>query len=63
MDVTTISQIIGSMGFPIAACIAMFWFLNEETKSHKEETKNMTEALNDMRLAIVKLTDAIDRDN
>ena len=27
MDVSSIVQVIGSLGFPIAACIAVFWYL------------------------------------
>lgn len=37
MDVTAITQIISTLGFPIAACVALFWYLNKERESHKEE--------------------------
>ena len=41
-----IMQLIGSLGFPIAACCAMFYYLQKEQASHKEEMQLMTEALN-----------------
>lgn len=41
-----IMQLIGSLGFPIAACCAMFYYLQKEQTSHKEEMQLMTEALN-----------------
>lgn len=46
MDVTQIMQAIGSLGFPIVACCALFYYLNKEQESHKEEMQLMTEALN-----------------
>lgn len=39
-------QLIGSLGFPIAACCAMFYYLQKEQAAHKEEMQLMTEALN-----------------
>lgn len=33
MDVTTVTTLIGSFGFPIVACIAMAWYINN---THKE---------------------------
>ena len=39
MDITTITSLIGSLGFPIAVCIACFWFINKTLN-------NITQALN-----------------
>lgn len=46
MDINMITQLVGALGFPIAACIALFWYLNKERESHHEEMQNMTQALN-----------------
>lgn len=46
MDVTQIMQAIGSLGFPIVACCALFYYLNKEQESHKAEMQMVTEALN-----------------
>lgn len=46
MDVTVFTQIIGSLGFPIACCIALFWYINKIEKAHKEEMDKMSEAIN-----------------
>lgn len=32
-----IVQIISTVGFPIASCCLMFWFLNKEQETHKNE--------------------------
>lgn len=46
MDINTLTQLIGALGFPISACIALFWYLNKERESHHEEMQSMTHALN-----------------
>ena len=37
MDVSAVSQIIGSLGFPIAVAIACFWYINKQEEQHKQE--------------------------
>lgn len=39
MDVSTITNLIGGLGFPIAVCIVLFWFINKTLN-------NITTALN-----------------
>lgn len=41
-----IIQAIGSVGFPIVACIYMAYIHNESEIRHSEERKEMTEAVN-----------------
>ena len=71
MDITTVTQIIMSIGFPIVACIAMAWYVREITNKHdeqiermnnqhKEEMKQVTEALNNNTLALQRLCDKLD---
>ena len=60
MDVATITQLIGSLGFPVACVIAMFWFWNKEREDHKMEMQKMTEALNNNTLALVKIETVLD---
>lgn len=47
-DVITIIQ---TVGFPIACAVAMFLMLQSEQKSHKEETKALTETVMDMKIS------------
>lgn len=46
MDVNVIIQAIGSVGFPIVACIYMAYIHNESEIRHSQERKEMTEAVN-----------------
>ena len=55
MDVTQIMQAIGTLGFPIVACCALFYYLNKEQESHKDEMRAVTEALNRNTEALLEL--------
>ena len=55
MDVTQVMQAIGSLGFPIVACCALFYYLNKEQESHKSEMQAVTEALNRNTDALLEL--------
>lgn len=55
MDLSAISQLIGSLGFPIAACVVMFYQNSkmQETLSKLSETLTlMSERLNDVEAAV-----------
>ncbi len=60
MDVAALSQLIGSIGFPIVACIACFYRMGQESDSHRQEMDKMTEALNNNTLVLTKLTQKLD---
>lgn len=50
MDIPTITTLIGSLGFPIAVCIACFWFINKTLN-------NITTALNNNTSVMKELLD------
>lgn len=60
MDIGVITQLIGSLGFPIACVVAMFFFWNKEREDHKTEMQKMTEALNNNTLALIKIESIIE---
>ena len=59
MDVEIIIQIISTVGFPIAMCVALLWYIKEISDKHKQETEKFTEALNNNTLVLQKLCDTI----
>lgn len=59
MDIGTIAQLVGSLGFPIVMCGALFWKMNSQDRDHKEEMDKITIALNNNTEAIIKLTSHI----
>lgn len=62
MDINTLIQLVGSLGFPIVACGALFWRMVKSGEQHKEEMSKMSEALNNNTAALVKLTEKIDKE-
>ena len=73
MDANTLITLIGSVGFPIVACIAMAVFfakvndnyrndIKEIQATHKEEVKAMTDAINNNTLVIQRLIDNMEGD-
>lgn len=69
-DISSIMQIIGTLGFPIAACIYLFYSMQKEREQnaaqreadrleHKREMEQMVSALNNNTLVIQKLVDTL----
>lgn len=56
MDAATLTQLIGSLGFPIAACIALFWQNAKQSEQHAAEMQAITEAVNNNTVAITELS-------
>lgn len=63
-------QIVSTVGFPIAMCLILAWYIKTRDDSHseqisrlntehKEEMSKMTEALNNNTLTIQKLVDLL----
>ena len=73
MDMNVVMQMVATLGFPIVACIAMGWFVYDNTKKHrdevsklneqhKEEMSQVTTALNNNTLALQRPCDKMDGD-
>ena len=63
MDTNVIVQLISSLGFPIACCMAMFWQNNRLNERHKEETTKLNEAINNNTIALNHLIDRLGGSN
>lgn len=73
MDVNGIIQVVSSLGFPVACCGVVGWYvkyisdknreqLDRIMQQHQSEMKEVTQALNNNTLAITRLTDYIEKD-
>lgn len=60
MTIADLTQIIGSLGFPIAMCIYMMYVNDRNNKRNNETTKELTNIINNNTVALTKLTDRID---
>lgn len=47
MDVQIIGQLIGSLGFPIVACCALFWLVDKNETRHTEEINSLRKTIED----------------
>ena len=55
MDVSAITQIVSTLGFPIVMCAALFWELDKSHAQHKEEIGKLSESLNNNTVVMEKL--------
>lgn len=55
MDVTMVTQLIGSLGFPIVCCGALFWYLVKEKDAHKAEMEELRKSVEANTTAINSL--------
>ena len=44
-NIDIIVSAISTVGFPIAMCVIMFWFLNREQQTHKEEMNELKDVI------------------
>lgn len=63
MDVTMLTQLIGSLGFPIVCCAYLFWENHNQRETHAEKEEKLTEAINKLTSAIDVLIEKEDKRN
>lgn len=51
----TILQAIGQYGFPVVIALVVLWYCVRMMDSHKEETKELTNAINNNNVALAEL--------
>lgn len=55
MDINAVTTIISSLGFPIAMCCALFWYMTKQRESHAEEAEKWREVLDGNTRILTKL--------
>lgn len=55
MNVTDITQFIGTLGFPIVCCGALFWYMIKEKDAHKAEMEELRKSVEANTYAINSL--------
>lgn len=55
MDVNMVAQLVGSLGFPIVCCGALFWYLVKEKDAHTEEMEELRKSVEANTTAINSL--------
>lgn len=73
MDANTLITMIGSLGFPIVACIGMAYFFSKINENYRQDIKELgnmnkaeidklTEAVNNNTIALTKLVEKLDKE-
>ena len=55
-----IANFISQIGFPIAVAVYMIYTNNKQTELHAAEQKEMTTAINELKIVIQALTDKLE---
>lgn len=45
MDANEIIQLVSNIGFPIAMCVILFFYMTKQNDKHKEEIDKLSETL------------------
>ena len=59
MDVSTLTQLIGSYGFPIVACGALFWYIVKEQRENRKVQDELKTAIQNNTDVMNKLCEAV----
>lgn len=59
MDYTAVAQLIGSLGFPIVACVMLYVRMEKQDENHKQEVSELTKAIQNNTLVMQKLIDRL----
>ena len=63
MEFNDIITAICTVGFPIVAYGALFWYVLKKDNEHRAEVEKMTEAINNNTIALTKLIERLDNEN
>lgn len=62
MDLTEIMTLISTVGFPIAACVALFLYMREENKAHRGQIDKFSESFDSNTEVMGKLLERMGED-
>lgn len=57
MDISSLPQLISTIGFPIVMCLSMLWYIKDITEKRNLEVEKFTNAINRNTIILQKLCD------
>ena len=45
MDIDSVTQLVSNVGFPVAVCIALFFYMEKQNERHENETDKLNETV------------------
>ena len=55
MDITTLTQLVGSLGFPIVACFYMAKMQEKQNEQHSKEVSELRKSVDNNTKAMIRL--------
>ncbi len=59
MEVDSVTNIISNVGFPVAMCLLLFYYMERQNERHKQETDKLNETLQGNTNVLTELTTLI----
>ena len=63
MEISTMTELISTIGFPIAVCLICFWYIYKKDIEHKDILEKMTEAIHNNTTVVQRLLDKLDKED
>lgn len=60
MELTDILSAVSTVGFPIAFCMLLFFYLREETQNHKNEVADLKQVISENNTILASLKQLIE---
>lgn len=60
MDLTAVTNLISTIGFPIAISLVLMWYIMKLNDNHSNEVKALTNALNNNTVILQRVCDKLD---
>lgn len=60
MDASNWASLISTIGFPIAACCAIFYMMNKEREDHKNEITTLKDVISNINETLASLKQLIE---
>lgn len=45
MEIDSVTQLVSNVGFPVAVCIALFFYMEKQNERHQQETDKLNETV------------------
>ena len=45
MDIDSVTQLVSNVGFPVAVCIGLFFYMEKQNERHQHETDKLNETV------------------
>lgn len=59
MDANNIVTLVSNLGFPIAMCLALFWYMVKQRAAHTQETEHLKDTIAENTKVLAELTTLI----